>query len=118
MKLSALLPAGYSVTTAAQTADVPLSLPEQHPVQIAHLSKTQNSTIHSPKADVFVPAIEEPSAIIAMYSQQWDIPELLNPLTLAEIKPTPVFIPKHWILSKPAITPVRSVPFYQLGSSF
>lgn len=118
VKLSALLPAGYPVTTAAQTADVPLSLPEQHHVQIAHLSKTQNSAIHSPKADVFVPAIEEPAAIIAMYSQQWDIPELLNPLTLAEIKPTPVFIPKHWILSKPAITPVRSVPFYQLGSSF
>lgn len=122
VKLSALLPADYPVTTAAQTADVPLSLPEQHPVQLAHLSKTQNSAIHSPKADmtepVFVPAIEEPAAIIAMYSQQWDIPELLNPLTLAEIKPTTVFIPKHWILSKPAITPVRSVPFYQLGSSF
>jgi hypothetical protein len=122
VKLSALLPADYPVTTAAQTADVPLSLPEQHPVQLAHLSKTQNSAIHSPKTDmtepVFVPAIEEPAAIIAMYSQQWEIPELLNPLTLAEIKPTAVFIPKHWILSKPAITPVRSVPFYQLGSSF
>jgi len=67
---------------------------------------------------IFVPVIEEPSAIIAMYSQQWDIPELLNPLTLAVVAPAPVLIQKPWSLPEPAKKPAKSLPFYQLGSSF
>ena len=122
VKLSALLPADYKVMTAAQTADVPLSLPEQDPVQLARASDPEHRAMNTQKAEmtepVFVPAIEEPAAVIAMYSQQWEIPELLNPLTLAVITPTPVLIPKHWVWSEPATKPVKSLPFYQLGSSF
>ena len=123
VKLSALLPADYSVMTAAQTADVPLTLPERDPVQLAHVNGIENTAMNTPvkteiAEPVFVPAIEEPAAIIAMYSQQWDIPELLNPLTLAVIAPAPVLIQKPWALPEPAKKPVKSLPFYQLGSSF
>ncbi len=123
VKLSALLPANYPVVTAAQTADVPLVLPEHDPVQLAHLSDTENKAMNTPvkteiTEPVFVPAIEEPAAVIAMYSQQWDIPELLNPLTLAVITAAPVLLHKPWSLPESAKKPVASLPFYQLGSSF
>ena len=123
VKLSALLPADYSVMTAAQTADMPLTLPERDLVQLAHVNnienKAMNTSVKTEIAEpVFVPAIEEPAAIIAMYSQQWEIPELLNPLTLAVIAPAPVLIQKPWTLPEPAKRPVKSLPFYQLGSSF
>jgi hypothetical protein len=62
--------------------------------------------------------IEEPEAIIELYSQLWDIPELLNPLTLAVNKPSVVLIQKPWTLPEPAKKPASSLPFYQLGSSF
>jgi polysaccharide deacetylase 2 family uncharacterized protein YibQ len=123
VKLSALLPADYSIMTAAQTADAPLSLPEQDPVQSPRVvttgEKPMNTEIKTEIVEpVYVPAIEEPEAIIAMYSQQWDIPELLNPLTLAVIKPAPALIQKPWSLPEPVKKPASSVPFYQLGSSF
>lgn len=119
VKLSALLPSDYKTTTAAQTADLPFSLPVQDPVQMADTADIENKPMQTrTNTEVFVPAIEEPEAIIAMYSQQWDIPELLNPLTLAMIKPEPVLIPKHWVLAEPTTKPQKSLPFYQLGSSF
>ena len=123
VKLSALLPSDYVVMKAAQTADVPLSLPEQDPVQPVRVATIEKKPMHTEsKAEivepVYVPAIEEPEAIIAMYSQQWDIPQLLNPLTLAVIKPTPQLIQKPWTLPEPLKKPAISVPFYQLGSSF
>lgn len=119
VKLSALLPSDYKTTTAAQTADLPSSLPAQDPVLLAHTADMENTSVPArTNTEVYVPAIEEPEAIIAMYSQQWDIPELLNPLTLAVIKPEPVLIPKHWVLAELAKRPQKSLPFYQLGSSF
>jgi polysaccharide deacetylase 2 family uncharacterized protein YibQ len=122
VKLSALLPADYAIVTAAQTADVPLSLPEREqlsPVQIAKTEKKPMTTEADklPEA-VFTPVIEEPEAIIELYSQLWDIPELLNPLTLAVNKPSVVLIQKPWTLQEPAKKPASSLPFYQLGSSF
>lgn len=123
VKLSALLPSDYSITTAAQTADQPLSLPEQEPVQPPRLARIEKKVMHTEvKAEIveplYVPAIEEPEAIIAMYSLQWDIPELLNPLTLAQIKTMPALIQYPWVLPEQATKPVNSLPFYQLGSSF
>lgn len=123
VKLSALLPADYALTTAAQTADLPLSLPEQDPVQTIQLAKVEKKPPQTAvKAEivepVYVPALEEPEAIIAMYSQQWDIPELLNPLTLGQISTTPALIQKPWALPEQTPAAVSSLPFYQLGSSF
>lgn len=123
VKLSSLLPTDYQVMTAAQTADVPFTLPERDPMQLAHVNDTENQAMNPQvktqiSEPVFVAAAEEPAAIIAMYSQQWDIPELLNPLTLAVITPTPVLIPKPWTLPEPAKKPATSLPFYQLGSGF
>ncbi len=121
VKLSALLPASYQVITAAKTADVPVSLPEQDPIQLA--SAVRTNTHSAPKAvkttvaEVFVPPLAEPEAVIAMYSQQWDIPELLNPLTLAVIQPVPVLLPKLWALPESAKKPLSTLPFYQLGGS-
>ncbi|MBY0417967.1 MAG: divergent polysaccharide deacetylase family protein [Pararheinheimera sp.] len=123
VKLSALLPADYSVVTAAQTADVPLSLPLQQPEYSPRSAKKENKPMKTEtKAQVtpqvYVPAIEEPEAVIAMYSQDWDIPELLNPLTLAVTKPAVALVQQPWSLPEPAKKPVNSLPFYQLGSSF
>lgn len=119
VKLSALLPANYPVMTAAQTADLPFALPEQEKAAIARQPDRESNPPQTPLTEqVFVPAIEEPAAIIAMYSQQWDIPELLNPLTLAVITPAPVLIQKPWSLPEPVKKPVTSLPFYQLGGSF
>ncbi len=109
--------------TAAQTADVPLSLPEREPAQLARVATNEKKPMHTEvKAEltepVYLPAIEEPEAIITMYSENWDIPELLNPLTLAQIKPAPVLMQKPWSLPEPTKKPVSSLPFYQLGSGF
>ena len=123
VKLSALLPADYVIVTAAQTADVPLSLPEREQVQPPQVAQIEKKPMKVDiQADsiepVYIPAIAEPEAIIAMYSQQWDIPELLNPLTLAVIKPAAVLIQNPWTLPERAKKPASSLPFYQLGSSF
>lgn len=118
VKLSALLPADYPVISAAQTADQPLSSPGQDPVQTGLIVKTENKPMKTDTTGIYSPAIDEPAAIIAMYSQQWDIPELLNPLTLTAIKPAQVLIQKPWKLPEPVKKPANSLPFYQLGSSF
>lgn len=123
VKLSALLPTDYSVVTAAQTADVPLSLPEREPAQLARVATSEKKPMHTEvkpelTEPVYLPAIEEPEAIITIYSENWDIPELLNPLTLAQIKPTPVLMQKPWSLPERRKKPVSSLPFYQLGSGF
>lgn len=123
VKLSALLPTDYPIITASQTADVPLSLPQQDPVQTVRVVKTEKKSMNVETTTalaaepIFVPAIEEPAAIITMYSQQWDIPELLNPLTLAVIRATPSLIQKPWELPEQAKKPANPLPFYQLGSS-
>jgi len=119
VKLSALLPSDFKTTIAAKTAELPFSLPVQDPVQLTDTADIASQPANTrTNSEVFVPAIEEPEAIIAMYSQQWDIPELLNPLTLALIKPDPVLITKHWVLTEPEKKPLQSLPFYQLGSSY
>ncbi len=123
VRLSALLPADYQVVTAAQTADVPLSLPQQDPVQIAQHKpsgkKPMKTEVKAEQVEpVYVPAIEEPEAVIAIYSQNWDIPQWLNPLTVAVMKPAPVLVQKPWALAEKVEKPTSSLPFYQLGSSF
>lgn len=122
VKLSTLLPADYSIVTAAQTADVPLSLPKRETQQVKRNAKIETARMktdrktESAKA-VFIPAIDEPAAIIAMYSLQWDIPKLLNPLTLPIIKAAPALTKKPWELTEPTKKPISSLPFYQLGGT-
>ena len=122
VKLSALLPTDYPIITASQSADVPLSLPEQDPVQPVRIVKKSKKPMPAETTalaePVFTPAIDDPAAVIAMYNLKWDIPELLNPMTLAVIKPAQALIQKPWKLPEPVRTTSISIPFYQLGSSF
>lgn len=117
VKLSSLLPSDYVIINAAQTADVPLSLPQQDAIQAVQLAKAEKKAKSAETTAVFTPAIDDPAAIITMYQLQWEIPALLNPMTLPLIKPTPALITKPWSLPEPAKKPTRSVPFYQLGGS-
>ncbi|MBU1618900.1 MAG: divergent polysaccharide deacetylase family protein [Gammaproteobacteria bacterium] len=117
VKLSSLLPSDYAIITAAQTADVPLSLPEQDPIQPKPVAKPEKKSMNMTTAAVFTPAIDDPAAIISMYQRQWDIPALLNPMTLPRIKPTQPLMQKPWELPEPVKKPTRSLPFYQLGGS-
>ncbi|MDF3123754.1 divergent polysaccharide deacetylase family protein [Rheinheimera sp. 1928-s] len=117
VKLSSLLPSDYAIITAAQTADVPLSLPEQDPIQAVQLAKAEKKPMNAETTTVFTPAIDDPAAIITMYQVQWEIPALLNPMTLPRIKPTQPLMQNPWELPEPVKKPARSLPFYQLGGS-
>jgi polysaccharide deacetylase 2 family uncharacterized protein YibQ len=121
VKLSALLPADYPVTRAAQSADVPLLLPEQEPVQLAKAVVRQHKPDNkqeAAQAAVYLPPLTEPEAIILAYSPQWQIPKLLDPSTLAEPKPAPSLQTSPWVLPEQIKKSGHSLPFYQLGGSW
>lgn len=122
VKLSSLLPSDYAIVTAAQTSDLPLPLPEHYPAKVTQLAKVEikpmNTTTASTAIEpIYTPAIEEPAAVIAMYSHQWEIPALLNPLTLAVTQPHQSLEKTPWKLPETQKKITSALPFYQLGSS-